>query len=93
MAQVGYGNGKIGNQADIDKFWLEGELRITPHQQIQFLRRFYNNDLPFSQRSLAIVKDILVVEKTPDYTIRAKTGWIGLGIKMSLHVRISATLE
>ena len=81
--QVGYGNQKIGIQEDIDKFWLRGELRITPEQQIQFLRRFYSNDLPFSKRSLSIVKDIMILEKTPDYTIRGKTGWVGFddGVK------------
>ncbi|MBH8555204.1 class D beta-lactamase [Nostocaceae cyanobacterium CENA357] len=77
VAQAGYGNQKIGNKDDIDKFWLEGELRITPQEQIQFLRRLYNNDLPFSKRSLSIVKDIMVMEQTPDYTIRGKTGWVG----------------
>ena len=77
VTQVGYGNQNIGSQKDIDKFWLRGELRITPEQQIQFLRRFYSNDLPFSERSLSIVKDIMVLEKTPDYTIRGKTGWVG----------------
>ncbi|MDM9382793.1 class D beta-lactamase [Chlorogloeopsis sp. ULAP01] len=77
VTQVGYGNEKIGSKDDIDKFWLEGELRITPQQQIQFLRRFYKNDLPFSKRSLSIVKDIMLIEQTPDYTIRGKTGWVG----------------
>ncbi|MGL4884034.1 MAG: class D beta-lactamase [Waterburya sp.] len=72
--QVGYGNSNIGSPEDIDKFWLEGELRITPQEQIQFLRRLHNDDLPFSARSLDIVKDIMIVEETPDYTIRAKTG-------------------
>lgn len=83
VTQVGYGNQKIGSQEDIDKFWLRGELRITPEQQIQFFRRFYNNDLPFSKRSLSIVKDIMIMEKTPDYTIRGKTGWVGFddGVK------------
>lgn len=83
VSQVGYGNQKIGNKEDIDKFWLRGELRITPEQQIQFLRRFYNNDLPFSKRSLSIVKDIMILEKTPDYAIRGKTGWVGFddGVK------------
>lgn len=76
VAQVGYGNKNIGAKLDIDKFWLEGELQITPQEQIQFLRRFYNNELPFSARSLSIVKDILIVEKTPEYTIRAKTGLV-----------------
>jgi len=83
VTQVAYGNQKIGGQEDIDKFWLRGELRITPEQQIQFLRLFYNNDLPFSKRSFSIVKDVIILEKTPDYTIRGKTGWVGFddGVK------------
>ncbi|MBE9168489.1 class D beta-lactamase [Pleurocapsales cyanobacterium LEGE 06147] len=73
--QVQYGNQQIGAKEDIDKFWLEGELRITPQQQIAFLRRLYQNDLPFSQRTIDLVKDIMIVEQTPDYVLRAKTGW------------------
>jgi beta-lactamase class D len=79
IAQVKYGNQNIGGKEDIDKFWLNGLLKVTPQQQIQFLRRLYNNDLPFSERTLSIVKDIMINEKTPDYTIRGKTGWYGFG--------------
>ncbi len=79
VAQVDYGNAEIGAAADIDQFWLEGKLRITPQEQIQFLRRLYKNDLPFSERSLSIVKKIMVVEQTPNYTIRAKSGLVGFG--------------
>ncbi|MGB7441317.1 MAG: class D beta-lactamase [Coleofasciculaceae cyanobacterium] len=75
VTKVGYGNQEIGSPEDIDQFWLGRELKITPQEQIQFLRRLYNNNLPFSERSLSIVKDIMIVEQTPDYTIRAKTGW------------------
>lgn len=77
--QVGYGNKQIGDKEDIDKFWLDGKLQITPQEQIQFLRRLYKNELPFSERSISIVKDIMIMEKTPDYTIRAKTGLFGFG--------------
>jgi beta-lactamase class D len=77
VEKAGYGNQKIGSKDDIDTFWLAGEVQITPQQQIDFLRRLYNNELPFSERSLAIVKDIMVMEQTPEYTIRAKTGWLG----------------
>jgi beta-lactamase class D len=79
VTQAGYGNQKIGSPDDIAQFWLEGDLRITPQEQIQFLRRLQNNDLPFSKRSLSIVKDMMILEKTPEYTIRGKTGWVGLG--------------
>ena len=75
VTQMQYGNGNIGAAADIDRFWLEGELRITPRQQVEFLRRLDRNDLPFSQRSIDLVKDIAIAEQTPNYILRAKTGW------------------
>ncbi len=68
-----YGNMDISG--GIDRFWLDGGLRITPQQQIDFLVRLYKNKLPFSQRSMDIVKKIMVAESTRDHTLRAKTGW------------------
>jgi beta-lactamase class D len=76
ITKVGYGNQQIGEKQDIDRFWLEGKLQITPQSQIQFLRRLYKGDLPFSKRSISIVKDIMIVEQTPDHIIRGKTGTI-----------------
>lgn len=81
VTQVKYGNQNIGQKDDIDKFWLNGLLKVTPQQQIQFLHRLYNKDLPFSERTLSTVKDIMISERTPDYTIRGKTGWYGFGSK------------
>ena len=75
VTDTNYGNQTIGTAEAIDSFWLSGDIRITPQEQIQFLRRLYSNELPFSGRTLAMVKDIMVVEQTPDYRIRAKTGW------------------
>ena len=77
--QLQYGNQTIGNPDEIDQFWLNGTLQATPQNQVDFLRRLYHNDLPFSERTLALVKDIMVQEKTPTYTLRAKTGWFGFG--------------
>ncbi|MGD1906612.1 MAG: class D beta-lactamase [Leptolyngbyaceae cyanobacterium] len=75
IADIGYGNQDIGSAAEIDAFWLTGDLRITPQEQIQFLQRLYKDELPFSENTIEIVKDIMIVEQTPDYTLRAKTGW------------------
>ena len=75
VTKVQYGNKSIGKKEDIANFWLDGELRITPQQQIDFLRRLYNNDLPFTQKNIDIVKDIAITEQTPGYVLRAKTGW------------------
>jgi beta-lactamase class D len=71
---VGYGNKDISG--GIDVFWLQGGLRISPQEQIEFLKRLYRNALPFSQRTIDIVKQVLVYEQTDAYTMRAKTGWV-----------------
>ena len=70
---VGYGNRTMGGP--VDMFWLDGGLRITPRQQVEFLVRLFRNDLPFALRTMALVRQIMVQEKTPLYTLRAKTGW------------------
>ncbi len=67
-----YGNRNISG--GIDKFWLQGELRITPKQQIDFLVKLYYNQLPFSKRSTNLVKEILINEKSNNYVLRGKTG-------------------
>lgn len=76
VAQAEYGNRQIGAPDRIDRFWLEGPLQITPKQEIEFLQRLERNDLPFSQRAIDLVKDMMVVEKTPAYMLRGKTGWV-----------------
>ncbi|KAA3615062.1 MAG: class D beta-lactamase [Calditrichaeota bacterium] len=70
---VGYGNRNISG--GIDRFWLDGGIRITPKQQIELLKKLYLNQLPFSQRSMDIVKEITIRKKKEDYTLHAKTGW------------------
>ena len=73
VSRANYGNENTGG--GIDKFWLRGDLRITPAQQLDFLVRLYKNELPFSRRTMDIVKKVMVVEQTNKYILRAKTGW------------------
>ncbi len=69
---VHYGNQDISGK--IDTFWLEGGLRISADEQVEFLKRLYKGELPFSQRSMNIVKEILVLEKTETGQLSGKTG-------------------
>ncbi|KAB8143133.1 class D beta-lactamase [Chloroflexia bacterium SDU3-3] len=69
---AGYGNQNIGGK--IDRFWLDGDLRISADEQVAFLRRPYDEDLPFSTRSIQIVKSIMRQRQTADYTLSGKTG-------------------
>ncbi len=75
LDKANYGN--ADTSGGIDKFWLTGGLRISPEQQIDFLKRLHDNQLPFSQRSVDIVKNIMIGKDTLDYVVSAKTGWGG----------------
>ncbi|MAT57758.1 MAG: class D beta-lactamase [Ignavibacteriae bacterium] len=70
---INYGNKNIGG--GIDRFWLDGEIRISADEQIEFLKKIYHKELPFSERTFNILKEIMVYDKNDNYTIRAKTGW------------------
>jgi beta-lactamase class D len=70
-----YGNRDIGG--GIDQFWLTGNLRIDPTQQIDFVDRLRRGALPISKRSQDLVRDILPVTKVGDSIIRAKSGLLG----------------
>jgi len=69
---VGYGNGDISG--GIDRFWLTGALRISADEQVELLKRLYQDDLPFSARTMRIVREILVLEDMPAYRLSGKTG-------------------
>ncbi|APQ18073.1 class D beta-lactamase [Maribacter hydrothermalis] len=62
------------DSVNIDNFWLEGKSRITQFQQIDFLKRFYKNELPISRRTSEIVKSILLIKNTDHYRLSGKTG-------------------
>ncbi len=68
-----YGNQDIS--CGLTTYWLGSSLLISPKNQLEFLVKLYEEKLPFSKRTFDIVKRIMIREQTPDYTIRAKTGW------------------
>jgi beta-lactamase class D len=70
-----YGNRDIGG--GIDQFWLTGDLRIDPIQQVDFVDRLRRGTLPVSKRSQELVRDILPVIKAGDSIICAKSGLLG----------------
>ncbi|GGK59669.1 penicillin-binding transpeptidase domain-containing protein [Rufibacter glacialis] len=73
LKRVGYGNGKTTNAAGAD-FWNYGDFALSPKEQIAFLRRFYEGNLPFAPENIQKVKQLMVAEQTPHYTLSGKTG-------------------
>jgi len=70
-----YGNRDIGG--GIDQFWLTGNLRIDPVQQVDFVDRLRRGALPVSKLGQERVIDILPVTKAGHSLIRAKSGLVG----------------
>lgn len=68
-----YGNGDIGG--GLDRFWLDGRMRISALQQLAFLTRLRDGSLPLSARSQAIVRRILVRDQGAGWVLHGKTGW------------------
>jgi beta-lactamase class D len=72
-----YGNRDLSGPPD--RFWLSGELRISAREQITFLRKFCDYDLPVSRENVDIVKRLITLEETPHYRLYGKTGAGRLG--------------
>ena len=58
LARLGYGN--ADTSGTVTEYWLNGRLRISPDEQVEFLRRFYDGRLPFSRDHLRSVRDALM---------------------------------
>jgi len=56
-------------------FWNFGAFAISPKNQVDFLVKVYNNEVPFSKRNIDILKRVMITESTDEYSIRSKTGW------------------
>lgn len=76
LKEAAYGNSDLSG--GLTKFWLVSSLRISPLEQVVFLRKFYSYDLPFSANNIDIVKKIMVISKEDNgITLSGKTGSAG----------------
>lgn len=72
LNKADYGNEDISG--GIDNFWLRSSFKVSAFEQINFLKKFINYNLPFSKRSVDIVKDIIILDKNDKFVLRGKTG-------------------
>ena len=74
LQKFNYGTMMVDSNS-IDNFWLEGESHISQFQQIDFLKRFYNSQIPISKRTELIMKKLMVIEENSNFILSGKTGW------------------
>ncbi|TJZ79189.1 class D beta-lactamase [Chitiniphilus eburneus] len=77
VKRLGYGNMEIGIGAGrpVDRFWLQGPLKISAVEEARFVARLARGELPASQRNQQLVRDILKQEDGDGYVLYGKTGW------------------
>jgi beta-lactamase class D len=77
LERFGYGNRDVSG--GVDRFWLASTLAISADEQVEFLRRFYDERLGVSHRATEITKQILVLERGEGWSLSAKTGFGTIG--------------
>ncbi len=73
LDEFDYGNRNPGG--GVDHFWLDGELRISPLQQLEFLEKVSQKQLPLKERTYQMAFPMMTVESKEGQTMYAKTGW------------------
>jgi beta-lactamase class D len=77
LRKTGYG--RLVEPFKTTSFWLDGSLKLSAVEQIEILKKIHKRSLPFSATSYDTLLQVMLVEQTPDFSLRAKTGLAGDG--------------
>jgi len=76
IEKIGYGSQDISSGIDI--FWLPRpdttSIKISADEQVALLNKLLDGQLPFSEKNIAILRDVMQAEKTDKGTLYGKTG-------------------
>lgn len=76
IEKIGYGSQDIS--AGIDIFWLSragtASIMISADEQLDLLNKLLDRKLPFSEKNVEILRDVMRVEKTDKGVLYGKTG-------------------
>jgi beta-lactamase class D len=73
-----YGNedvsGDPGEHNGLTRAWLSSSLKISPHEQLAFLEKLLNRQLPVSSHALDMTREITRLDPLDGWEIHGKTG-------------------
>lgn len=72
VQETGYGNRRI--EGDISSYWINSSLKISPVEQVEMLKKLYDNQFGFSPENIKAVKDSIRLYSTDKGTLSGKTG-------------------
>jgi beta-lactamase class D len=73
LVAMRYGNAEVGTI--IDRFWLEGPLKISAVEQTEFLASLADGALPFPRMQQEVVQKSILLERQDNWALYGKTGW------------------
>lgn len=69
---IGYGNQNLSG--GVSDFWMESSLKISAIEQVELLKKLYNNEFDFKQQNMDAVKDAMLLSSSTKGTLYGKTG-------------------
>ncbi|MCA0023706.1 MULTISPECIES: class D beta-lactamase [unclassified Mesorhizobium] len=83
VSKFGYGNADVsgdpGKNDGLTHSWVNSSLKITPVEQVDFLRKLLAGKMPVSAKAHDMTKAILPSFKAGDWTVQGKTGSTRVG--------------
>ena len=73
FAKEPYGNSLVGDSLRF--FWLGEPLAISAYEQATYLEILRKGELAFRPEVQIAVREIMILEEEPEYTLYGKTGW------------------
>ena len=72
IRKIGYGN--ENTKGGLSSYWMESSLKISPIEQVELLRKLYENSLGFRTKNIDTVKDSILLSSSESGNLYGKTG-------------------
>ncbi len=72
LREIRYGN--ENSKGSLSSYWMESSLKISPIEQVELLRKLYENNLGFGIQNVNAVKDSILLSSSEAGNFYGKTG-------------------
>lgn len=72
LQTINYGNQNTGTNLNL--YWTDFSLKISPIEQVELLQNFYQNNFHFDRKNIQAVKNALLLSTTSSGSLYGKTG-------------------
>lgn len=75
LNKTNYGN-RIFDSLNMEDYWINSQLKISPDEQVGFMKRLYHGLLPFTERSQRILRSLMLQKEDSLYKLHYITGFV-----------------